>query len=310
MKVLDAAFAHPRGLLGQLGGAIMARATGQRNEWTLSLLDIRPGDRILEVGCGPGALIQALAARATEGLVVGIDPSPTMLRQASKRNAQAIREGRVRLEQGSATALPFEEASFDKALSANSLPFWPDQEAGLREMWRVLRPGGIIAIILQPRWARTESEVKQIGEGLVSLLSQVGFQQARLEFKPMKPIGQCLCAWHQVSSAPRTLARPDPSPLAGLVFALSSLLEGKAPVEREGASSSSYKLVFERGLRKGREGQGLLHGLGFDEAEVIDPHAPAGLQHAVEFAQGLREFRPVVHTDGRHHHVKGLVGVG
>jgi hypothetical protein len=60
-------------------------------------------------------------------------------------------------------------------------------------MQRVLRPGGVIALILQPRWARTESEVKQIGEGPVTLLSQVGFQQARLEFKPMKPIAS-ICA--------------------------------------------------------------------------------------------------------------------
>jgi ubiquinone/menaquinone biosynthesis C-methylase UbiE len=188
MNVLDAAFGHPRGLLGRLGGMIMGRSTGQRNEWTLSLLDIQPDDRILEVGCGPGALIQALGASASEGLVAGVDPSPTMLRQAVRRNAVAIRDGLVHVQLGSATALPFEDASFDKALSANSLPFWPDQEAGLREMWRVLRPGGVIAIILQPRWARTESEVKQIGEGLVSLLSEVGLQQARLEFKPMRPI--------------------------------------------------------------------------------------------------------------------------
>ena len=193
MKVLDAAFAHPRGLLGWLGGTIMARSTAQRNAWTLSLLDIGPDDCILEVGCGPGALIKTLSTRATAGSVVGLDLSATMLREASKRNAQAIREGRVRLEAGSSTDLPFEEASFDKVLSANSLPFWPDQEAGVREMQRVLRPGGMIALILQPRWARTESDVKQIGEGLVSLLSQVGFQQARLEFKPMKPIAS-VCA--------------------------------------------------------------------------------------------------------------------
>ena len=193
MNVLDAAFGHPRGPLGRLGGVIMARSTGKRNEWTLSLLDIQRDDRVLEVGCGPGALIQALAAKATAGFVVGVDLSPTMLQQASKRNAQAIREGRARLEGGSATALPFEEASFDKALSANSVPFWPDQVAGVREMRRVLRPGGVIAIILQPRWARTESEVKQIGTGLLALLSQVGFQQARLEFKPMKPIAS-VCA--------------------------------------------------------------------------------------------------------------------
>jgi hypothetical protein len=51
----------------------------------------------------------------------------------------------------------------------------------------------VIALVLQPRWFRTESDVKQIGEGLVSLLSQVSFQQARLEFKPMKPIAS-VCA--------------------------------------------------------------------------------------------------------------------
>ncbi len=179
MKVLDAAFGHPRGLLGRLGGIIMARSTGLRNEWTISLLDIRRADRILEVGFGPGALIQALAARATEGFIADIDVSPLMLRQASRRNAQAIGEGRVQLQQGSALALPFEDASFDTALSANSVQLWPDQGAGVKEMQRVLQPGGVIAIILQPVWARTGSEVKEIGAGLVELLSKVGFRQTR-----------------------------------------------------------------------------------------------------------------------------------
>src|SRR5215471_5745874 len=193
MNVLDATFGHPRGPLGRLRGVIMARSTRQRNAWTLSFLDTGQDDHILEVGCGPGALIQVLAARATDGLVVGADLSPVMLQQAARRNAQAIREGRVRLQLGSATALPFEDASFDKELSANSLPFWPNQEAGVKEMRRVLKPGGVIAIILQPIWARTESEVKQIGARLLALLSTVGFQQARLEFKPMKPIAS-VCA--------------------------------------------------------------------------------------------------------------------
>jgi hypothetical protein len=58
----------------------------------------------------------------------------------------------------------------------------------VKEIRRVLKLGGMIAIILQPRWARTESEVKQIGAGLLALLSKVGFQQVRLEFKPIASV--------------------------------------------------------------------------------------------------------------------------
>ena len=67
MNVLDVAFGHPRGPLGRLWGVIMASSTVKRNEWMLSLLDIQRDDRILEVGCGPGALLQSLAAKATAG---------------------------------------------------------------------------------------------------------------------------------------------------------------------------------------------------------------------------------------------------
>jgi len=83
----------------------MARSTGQRNAWTASLLDIQRDDRILEVSFGPGVLIQALAAKATEGFVAGVDLSPIMLQQAVRRNAEAIREGRVQLQLGSYNSL-------------------------------------------------------------------------------------------------------------------------------------------------------------------------------------------------------------
>jgi ubiquinone/menaquinone biosynthesis C-methylase UbiE len=187
MKLLDDAFAHPRGLLGQLGGVIMACSTRLRNQWTLSLLTIQPSEQILEVGFGPGTLIEEMATKITKGRIVGIDMSPLMLEQASKRNAVAIREGRVSLQYGSALALPFADGTFDKALSANSIHIWSDQLAGIKEMRRVLKPGGELVIVLQPVWARTDDEVKSIGEDLVKLLTQVGLRHTRLEFKPMKP---------------------------------------------------------------------------------------------------------------------------
>ncbi len=193
MSLPDAMFAHPRGLAGRLGGLIMARLSGARNAWIISLLDVQPEDHVLEVGSGPGAAIQVLADLARTGTVVGIDSSPLMLRQATRRNVRAVRAGRVQLRQGSALALPFEDASFDKALTINSVQIWPDSFAGIKEMQRVLKPGGLINVALQPVWARTDAEVRSIGDDLVELLQRAGFQQTRLEFKPMKPMA-CVCA--------------------------------------------------------------------------------------------------------------------
>jgi ubiquinone/menaquinone biosynthesis C-methylase UbiE len=189
MKILDAAFGHPRGLLGRLGGMIMARSTAERNAWTIRLLTIHPDAHILDIGCGPGALIHALAEHTPNGLVAGIDTSPVMLHQASRRNAQLIQQRRVQLQRASALALPFADATFDIAISANSVQLWPDQLAGVTEMRRVLKPGGQIAIILQPIWVKTNDEVKALGNNLQELLSSAGFRSARCAFKEMKPIG-------------------------------------------------------------------------------------------------------------------------
>jgi ubiquinone/menaquinone biosynthesis C-methylase UbiE len=193
MKILDAAFAHPRGLLGRLGGMIMGRGSAERNAWTIAQLTVHPSDRCLDVGCGPGALIHALAKYTFDGLVAGIDTSPLMLMQATRRNAQLIQRGRVQLQRASALALPFADATFDIALSANSVQLWPNQLAGVTEMRRVLKPGGQIAIVLQPVWVKTNEEVKALGEDLLQLLSTTGFHATRCEFRAMKPIDS-VCA--------------------------------------------------------------------------------------------------------------------
>jgi ubiquinone/menaquinone biosynthesis C-methylase UbiE len=189
MKILDAAFAHPRGLLGRLGGMIMARGSGERNAWTIQQLTIHSGDHILDVGCGPGALIHALAEHTPDGLVAGIDTSPLMLEQAIRRNAQPIQRGRVQLHRASALALPFADTTFDISVSANSVQLWPDQLAGVREMCRVLKSGGQIALILQPVWVKTNEEAKVLGDTLQKLLSGAGFSSVSCVFKQMKPIG-------------------------------------------------------------------------------------------------------------------------
>ncbi|MHA6618775.1 class I SAM-dependent methyltransferase [Pseudonocardia sp. DLS-67] len=89
-------FHHPRGITGGVVGRVMAhrRSNVERNRRVVSLLDVQPAERVLEIGFGPGI---AVAARVTRGQVYGIDHSEVMVRQAGRRNAAAVREGRVHL---------------------------------------------------------------------------------------------------------------------------------------------------------------------------------------------------------------------
>ena len=97
-------FGRPRGILGRLGGIIMARTNAGCGAWVTDLLDVGPNDNVLEVGFGPGVVIQRLSKRASAGHVAGIDPSREMVEQARARNTTAIQNGRVDLRRGSVRA--------------------------------------------------------------------------------------------------------------------------------------------------------------------------------------------------------------
>ena len=101
IKKFNSQFAHPEGWVGRFVGMILALKNRERNAWTISMLDIQPDDQVLEIGFGPGQAIQEVAKLTPNGFVAGIDLSETMVAQASKRNAAAIRSGRVLLQQGS-----------------------------------------------------------------------------------------------------------------------------------------------------------------------------------------------------------------
>lgn len=91
MRSFNSQFANPHGLLGRLAGTIMSFENRERNRWAISLLNLQQGDRVLEVGFGPGWAIQQMARIAVNGFVAGVDSSETMVQQAGRRNVDAIR---------------------------------------------------------------------------------------------------------------------------------------------------------------------------------------------------------------------------
>jgi SAM-dependent methyltransferase len=136
----------PIGRWGRLTGRLMAVVNRQPNRLAIEALRVAPTDTVLELGFGPGAGIKALSALASRGLVLGIDRSPEMVAQASRANRRPIREGRVRLMQGCFASLPWQAETVDKILAVNTVYFFGPQGAEVREAWRVLRPGGVMAI--------------------------------------------------------------------------------------------------------------------------------------------------------------------
>jgi len=192
-----AQFHRPTGPVGHVAGWIMGRRSSNvaRNRWAVRLLDVRPADRVIELGCGPGVAIAALAARATEGLVVGVDHSPVMVRQARRRNRSAVRSGRVRLVHAPVEGLSVDDAPFDAALAVNTVGMWSDPTARLREIGRMLRPGGRIAVVSQPRCpGATAATSEAAAKEMAGLLTAAGFERPHTEMLDLDPPVACVLA--------------------------------------------------------------------------------------------------------------------
>lgn len=140
---------HAKGPLGRLIAFIMARETWAENLRAIDALEIRPTDHILDIGCGHGRALGALAARAPRGCAVGADPSDLMAQIAVERNRALVKSGRAKVVVATASDLPFADATFDGAVCVHVLYFWKDLQSSFREMARVLKPGAKFALVFR-----------------------------------------------------------------------------------------------------------------------------------------------------------------
>lgn len=119
------------------------------NALALACLRLERDDWVLEVGFGGGGLLRSLLL-GTKGEVFGADLSDTLIARARDRFARDVRRGRLHLLRASAESLPLPPETVTRAVSVNSLYFWPDPATAMAELARVTKPGGRLAIVFEP----------------------------------------------------------------------------------------------------------------------------------------------------------------
>ena len=139
----------PDMLLGRVFTGIMNRSHSGLTDWGLTHVQIERGASVLDVGCGGGRTIEKLAAKAVDGKVFGIDFAPGSVAASRAKNAQLVKAGRVTIERASVSDIPFGAGAFDLVTAIETQYYWPDVVNDMREILRVLKPGGTLVIIAE-----------------------------------------------------------------------------------------------------------------------------------------------------------------
>jgi ubiquinone/menaquinone biosynthesis C-methylase UbiE len=139
----------PTGWFGRFTLWRMNLSHSQLTDWGLGFISVGNQNTILDIGCGGGRTVSKLAAIAAQGKVYGIDHSDESVAAASRMNARLIDAGRVEIQLGSVSTLPFPDANFDIITGVETHFWWPNLRSDMREVFRVTKPGGTLILIAE-----------------------------------------------------------------------------------------------------------------------------------------------------------------
>jgi ubiquinone/menaquinone biosynthesis C-methylase UbiE len=152
-------FRKPRGFTGRMLLASMNLGHTAISRWGLARLTIRAADHVLDIGCGGGKNVARMLKRAAG--VCGLDYSEVSVEKTRQLNRKAISAGRSDIRLGSVSEIPWPDNTFDIVTAFETVYFWPDFAKDIREIRRVLKPGGLFFICNEMNKPETETGEKQ-----------------------------------------------------------------------------------------------------------------------------------------------------
>ena len=182
----------PTGLFGRFVGMGMNRGHSRLRRWGLSHISIKPNASILDVGCGGGKAVQELARISSSWKVCGIDYSEEMVQLARKINKKFVEKGHVEILHGSVSSLPFSDGMFDFVTAFEAYYFWPNLIDDLKEIKRVLKPGGTLLIANEAykhekfekrnlKWAKWGDMMLHTPEEYRGFLTEAGYMAIEID---------------------------------------------------------------------------------------------------------------------------------
>ena len=180
--------AHPKGKMGRAMLKFMNLTHAPLTNWGLGLIEFQDGWTMLDIGCGGGATLKRLLKRSKDAQVYGIDISEESVAKARQINADLL-DKQVFVQQGSVEKLPYVDGKFDLVTAVETVYFWPNLSSCLKEVRRVLKPGGHFAIMVEvvdtdSKWTNmVEGMTAYTPEQLKALLDDAGFAQTEIHRK-------------------------------------------------------------------------------------------------------------------------------
>ena len=165
----------------------MAGKASERFVWAVDTLEVRPADRLLEVGCGHGVAVSLVCERLTTGTITAIDRSPKMIEMATRRNREHVDAGRAVLEAIALEDADLGDRRFDKVFAFNVAPFWHQPKEALGIVRRHLAPDGAVYLFWDARHTQP-GRARDLADRLSERIRLAEFSVNQVLVKDLRPV--------------------------------------------------------------------------------------------------------------------------